>query len=173
MRVWQGRGLHPEIPLRPQSPRGTSVADKLHANLTKRGRCVEWTGRVDKDGYGIIALPRTRGRHKGAHVVAWEQVHGPVPDGMQVCHRCDNPPCCEESHLFLSDAVGNQADKVAKGRHARGSTVGTSVLTEAQVFAIRAAFVPRRVTAKVLAARYGVSKVTVDRILQRRAWTHI
>lgn len=53
------------------------------------------------------------------HRWVWEQVHGPIPSGMVVMHRCDNPPCFRYDHLFLGTMSDNMADKVAKGR-ARG-----------------------------------------------------
>lgn len=58
--------------------------------------CHEWTGAKWNSGYGYISID---GRHVGAHVFAWEQVNGPVPDGLEVHHECDNPPCVNEEHL--------------------------------------------------------------------------
>jgi hypothetical protein len=74
--------------------------------------CIEWKGRTDKDGYGTIGSRR-------AHRVAWEQTFGPIPDGLQVLHKCDNPPCCNPDHLFLGTRTDNMNDKVRKGRQHR------------------------------------------------------
>jgi len=49
-------------------------------------------------------------------VVAWEDVNGPISDGLWVLHRCDNPPCCRPDHLFLGTPADNTADMIAKGR---------------------------------------------------------
>jgi hypothetical protein len=51
-----------------------------------------------------------------AHRVAWEKVHGPIPQGMQVLHRCDTPLCVNVEHLFLGTNADNQRDKASKGR---------------------------------------------------------
>jgi HNH endonuclease len=81
--------------------------------------CVEWMGTRTTGGYGLMTVgSRTDGTRttKPVHVVAWEYYNGPVPDGLQVCHRCDNPPCWTEAHLFIGTQVDNMADMLAKGR---------------------------------------------------------
>lgn len=73
---------------------------------------MEWTGATLK-GYGQIGDGRCL---RYTHRVAWELVNGPIPDGMHVCHHCDNPPCCNVDHLFLGTDADNNADMIAKGR---------------------------------------------------------
>mgnify|MGYP001587930897 CR=1 FL=1 len=57
-----------------------------------------------------------RRRPVSGHRLAWEFTHGPVPPDLHVLHTCDNPPCCEESHLWLGTHQENQQDMYAKGR---------------------------------------------------------
>jgi hypothetical protein len=52
-----------------------------------------------------------------SHRAAWKLTHGPIPDGLQVLHRCDNPPCCNPAHLFLGTQQDNIADMHKKGRY--------------------------------------------------------
>lgn len=75
--------------------------------------CVEWQGGRDKDGYGQTVVG---GRKQRAHRVAWERIHGPIPAGMKVLHKCDNPPCVNPGHLFLGTQADNVRDCWDKGR---------------------------------------------------------
>lgn len=85
---------------------------------TEKG-CIEWAKACDKDGYGRIRVgSRSDGSRKSmrVHVLAWILENGDVPDGLFVCHICDNPPCWEISHLFLGTAEDNMRDMSNKGR---------------------------------------------------------
>jgi hypothetical protein len=77
--------------------------------------CWEWTGYRTRDGYGSV---KHAGKMMKAHRVAYEAAYDPIPDGMIVCHKCDNPACCNPNHLWLGTDADNQRDMVAKGRHA-------------------------------------------------------
>lgn len=60
---------------------------------------------------------RRNGRTYLTHRLTWEWANGPIPEGMNVCHKCDNPPCCNPDHLFLGTQRDNIRDCVVKGRH--------------------------------------------------------
>lgn len=77
------------------------------------GDCILWTGAVSGDGYGNTWH---NGRNIGAHRLAWEEVHGPIPSGLFVCHTCDVPLCINVDHLFLGTPKDNSQDMARKGR---------------------------------------------------------
>lgn len=80
--------------------------------------CLLWAGRVDKDGYGLYGRKQVF-PERSAHRLAWFLTHGPIPKGLVVMHRCDQPSCIAVSHLRLGTTLENVADRHAKGRTAK------------------------------------------------------
>lgn len=111
--------------------------------------CREWLGRRDYHGYGRI------GRQSKAYRLVWELANGPIPEGMCVGHRRDNPPCCEPDHLFVGTQADNVHDMVDKERGWWDSTE-TSTGRSAKISALLAGHVLSPETrAKISAARTG------------------
>lgn len=88
-------------------------AGPLHPTLGTP--CWVWTASGDGHGYGRIATTMAQGPVK-VHRVSWELHNGPIPPGLHVLHRCDNPPCVNPAHLFLGTFSDNMMDKCLKGR---------------------------------------------------------
>jgi hypothetical protein len=147
--------------------------------------CWIWIGATDLKGYGKIYIGERASPAMAAHRVSWELHCGPIPEGLNVLHRCDNPPCVNPSHLFLGTIADNNADMDAKGRRVskprfgprppeqilRGDRHPMAKLTAVQVFQIR-----ERLTAgqqgKIIAIDFGISADTVSRIKIGRTWKH-
>ena len=129
--------------------------------------CRPWLGRLNAKGYGLIALD---GSPRLAHRVMWELVRGPIPAGLGVLHRCDNPRCVNIEHLWLGTQADNQADMAAKGRSCRGEARKNSKLTEEAVREIRGNFSD---PSDVLAVRYGVSPRHIRKIRSGEKWAHV
>jgi len=108
-----------------------------------------------------------------AHRVVWELTYGPIPEGMCVCHHCDNPSCCNPKHLFLGTQADNIADRDKKGHTAHGEQNGLSKLTKKQVLEIRRRYTIGGITQKSLAGEYDVSQQQVSRVVNHNDWNHI
>lgn len=128
--------------------------------------CVLWEGPTNAAGYGIVNKRTKRYR---AHRVAWAEVNGPIPDGMIVMHRCDNPPCVNIEHLRLGTKADNAADAAAKGRVARnrGEAAGRAVLTAEQVRTMRD---DTTTGTNEWARRFGVHSSTASRARRGVRW---
>lgn len=145
--------------------------------------CWVWAQSKSRLGYGMVSF---NGKQTSAHRVSWMLYRGDIPAGMSVCHTCDNPACVNPGHLWLGTHQQNMADKVAKGRQARGEAITKNrpydpskrprgeghklaVLNNDAVKAIRAD--ARSFTA--IAGDFGVSRQIVSRIVRGLAWTHV
>jgi hypothetical protein len=125
-----------------------------------------------EQGYGAVVWGAAT---KGCHVVAFEIVHGPVPEGSCVLHECDNRACCNPKHLFLGTKGDNARDAVSKDRHTRGERHTLHKLTDETVIAIRDRYVKRSKDNNLskLAKEYGVSDQCIWLALQGKSWKHI
>lgn len=93
------------------------LQERLTENLEWNGDCLEWQGHRRTKGHGQIRVAGRGSKCESPHRVAYELWVGPIPEGMFVCHRCDNPPCCNPAHLFLGTALDNNLDMIQKGRY--------------------------------------------------------
>lgn len=150
--------------------------------------CWPWTASVDRKGYGQFGIGPFKGnRLVRAHRVAYLLAYGVDPAPFLVCHKCDNPPCCNPAHLFLGTRGDNNRDSVAKGRHTwtedhhyrkhpelieRGEKRWNTKLTAADVIEIRR-LASGAVSHQEIAAKFGVRLQTVSRVVKRERWGHV
>lgn len=135
--------------------------------------CWVWTGVVNHRGYGRYHYTTDEGVLNGsAHRLALELFLGrPLLAGMNACHRCDNPSCCNGEHLFEGTTADNLNDCRAKGRdrHRSGERHGMARLRQADVDAIRVELATGR-RLRAIAAQFGVSQTTISNIKTGKAW---
>jgi len=138
---------------------------------TKNG-CLEWSMYREPAGYGRTNI---NGKTVSTHRLAIELEGITIPDGMYVCHHCDNPSCANPDHLFIGSNADNMNDMVAKGRnvYAKGSSNSGSILTEEQVLEMRSLYSTSRYTQRILGDMYGTSRCNVSMIVNRKHWKHI
>lgn len=119
------------------------------------GECISASGERTRLGYVRVYAGRVNKKRKRmlAHVAAWVDVNGPVPDGLELDHVCRNRWCCNPQHL---EAVTHRINS---------QRAGNRKLTQEKASAIRAEYRPRIVTQTQLAAKYGVSRRTIEQVL--------
>ncbi len=148
-----------------------SLKERFLKKIYKTNGCWEWTAYKNR-GYGRINAERPPNKKIRAHRLAYELFVGPIPKGMDVLHKCDNPSCVNPNHLFLGTHADNMTDRNLKGRQAFGERHGRAKLTLRQVKEIRRLYKPRSCEfgSGALSERYGVSHTTILDIVKREKW---
>jgi len=151
------------------------------------GPCWTWSGATGSAGYGRV---RRAGRLIGVHRLIYQMFVGPIRSGLCLCHRCDNPPCCNPAHLFLGTNLDNSRDMVMKQRHRYGPGSKpecggprpaiwgirhyNAKLTDEQILEIRRATgASERAVARLFQERFGVARSCVRAIRAGMTWRHV
>lgn len=129
--------------------------------------CWLWTGATQRNGYGVIKMDYPSKRNVAAHRFSWALVNGAIPDGMVVCHKCDNPPCVNPDHLYAGTLKDNARDMVERGRARYGMKI---TFPYDLVELVRAEYAAGGISTTQLSKKHGISVAHVGRIVnnQRR-----
>lgn len=157
-----------------------SAVVRFWAKVNKRGPddCWPWMAGKDNWGYGMFWL---EDRTLHASRVAWLLTNGSIPEGMEICHSCDNPLCVNPRHLFMGSQLVNIADRENKGRRdehlppiSKGEKHPRAKLNDDLVRMARDAY-KSGVYGAVgkLAKAYGVNYYTLYNAASNRVWKHI
>lgn len=155
---------------------GEFLSDKrtaaFWAKVDARGpdECWPWLGTKTKGRYGTHdygPLGTT------AHRIAYMLKNGPLPNGLQALHSCDNPECMNPAHLFAGTQKDNLDDMRAKGRvpdyRNFGEHNGRTQFTDSEIEIIRFRHQTGAMTQTQLAAFFGVSVTTINRIVHEKS----
>ena len=148
------------------------IATRFWEKVDRSGDCWNWIGaRHTASGYGSFAV--RKGDIRPAHRVSFELAYGPIPKGLSVLHRCDNPACVRPEHLFAGSQRENMLDMRAKGRWRYsprdqfGENNPNAVLSDADVASMLAELAAGGRPVSV-ARKYGISYKTLWAIRRRK-----
>ena len=129
--------------------------------------CWEWCGAINGRGYGHIS---NLGKWYCAHRLSWMLFNGPIPDGLYVCHKCDNRKCVNPNHLFLGTQKDNVNDMFLKGRgnRVRGEQHPFSKLSNVDIHMIVYMYKTKLFTQQTIAKLYGVGQDHISRIVNNK-----
>lgn len=145
--------------------------EKFWSMCEKReNSCWEWTRCLHKDGYGQLSYHR---KFWLAHRLAWHLARGPIPKGICVCHKCDNPKCINPDHLFIGSHAENMSDMKNKGRRKNinsGELNGRAKISASDAAEIRNKYQSGKTRQVDLAAEYGIAQTVISLIVRGKIW---
>lgn len=143
-----------DIPSKPKRQHGLDIKDRLARHRFEQGECWETVLEPNQE-YPKIKI---MGRKVLVHRISYSVHVGPIPDGMYVLHKCDNPRCHRPDHLFLGTSQDNMKDMVSKGRHRAASK---KIIDERMAINLGAVLSQAEV-----AECMGVSQTIISRVLR-------
>jgi hypothetical protein len=161
--------------------------NRFWANVQKTDKCWIWIGRRTKQGYGSFSglrqglgvFPENGRISTSAHRFSWKFKNGPIPNGLDVLHYCDTPPCVNPDHLWLGTDLDNMRDKVRKGRQNSPSGIEhyhAHMTSEDAIRAMRkenTKFPMENSTVLRISQKYGVSANVVRNVIYRKSYKNV
>ena len=145
--------------------KGKSTIERFIEKIDKEGSCWNWNSAMTSTGYGQFHTyenGRDNPTMHTAHRFAWELMRGPIPEGMLLCHTCDNRRCVNPSHIFLGTAKDNTQDMIKKRRGLQCQPK----LSFEQAKDIRKLYAEGKYSYSQLAKLYGVSTTPIQNIIR-------
>lgn len=157
-------------------PRGMSLTKRFMEKVKAESldECWEWQASLTRGGYGHFGIqwPGKNYTMERSHRTSYKLFKGPIPEGMLVCHQCDNPLCVNPKHLFLGTHKDNAMDMMAKGRknkEKRENRLNRRHLTQAEADSIRADH-EAGLSYTELMQKYDTSRPQICRVVLRQIW---
>ena len=145
------------------------LSARFWGRVLKSSGCWIWAGPKRRPGgYGLFWTGERRER---SHRMSFRLSVGPIPEGLNVCHHCDNPSCVRPDHLFIGTHRDNVLDKHRKGRTGCGEQLRKSTLREHDIRWIRT--MNGAISQAAMAKRYRVHPATINRIIRLKSWLHV
>lgn len=156
-------------PTRPIEDRFWDLVEVLDINS-----CWEWKGYTGNRKYGTFQI---KNKNSMAHRISWMIHNGEIPNGLLVCHKCDNPSCVNPNHLFLGTPKDNMDDMNQKGRarhdnNPRGNLRRQIKIRDEQVLDIRHRYLNGE-SCNSLSKEYGVGRAHIERIVSGKRREHV
>lgn len=165
-----------------QSLNDSELNDRFHKRFLKQisksrnpDNCWKWKGALDINGYGRFS----RGyKHIPAHRASWLILMGEISDGMNVLHKCDNPPCTNPSHLYLGTDKDNARDRVERNRYrkinkkVRGTRNHRARITQMTAIKIKRRLAKNK-TINEIAKELNVTRPTIENIKHKKSWAYL
>lgn len=152
------------------------VKDRFYSKIRKGDvtGCWNWTAskRKARGGfvYGQFSL---NGYPEWSHRASWIIHNNEIPNGMLVCHKCDNTLCVNPDHLFLGTQTDNIRDMISKGRDALiGENNPHSIVNEKIVLEIRRYYKEGHKVSRIM-KKFNLKRGCVEPIIKRNTWKHI
>ena len=150
----------------------SGTAKDFWEKVRRTSTCWLWTGKQDKDGYGVLSRRAIKRTIVRAHRYSWKLERGEIPKGISVLHKCDTRNCVRPSHLFLGTQKDNVADMYRKGRGAKGEMRGSAKLSVEDVMLMRDLHASGYQNS-YLSKMFSVAAPTVSMIVRRLVWRHV
>lgn len=155
-----------------------STICKLLGTIDKKNGCWEWKGDLHPNGYAYTTNYETN-KKEHVHRVSYRIFKGEIPEGLYVCHRCDNKKCIAPDHLFVGTAKDNMQDAKQKGRlehiklmQPKGEKNASSKLKEIEVREIKK-LISEGVKRSTISRKFNVSWTVIDSIKRNKTWRHV